>query len=198
MPTIALLLDGLFVLAGLVLRTVVQWRRTGDTGWRLTRPASGAAMLAHAALCVSPALLIVASAVALVGNGPEPPLPLAVVGGLVALGGIGLVAVAQFGMGSSWRIGLDPSEQTALVTDGVYRSVRNPIYTGIGLFFVGQALLVPGMWSAAAFVVGMVGIEVQVRLVEEPYLLAFHGASYREWVAATGRFVPRLGVVTSR
>jgi protein-S-isoprenylcysteine O-methyltransferase Ste14 len=37
-------------------------------------------------------------------------------------------------------------------------------------------------------------IEVQVRVVEEPYLLRVHGQVYRDYLATVGRFVPRLGL----
>jgi protein-S-isoprenylcysteine O-methyltransferase Ste14 len=36
-------------------------------------------------------------------------------------------------------------------------------------------------------------LEIQVRLVEEPYLLRTHGDAYREYAARVGRFVPGLG-----
>jgi protein-S-isoprenylcysteine O-methyltransferase Ste14 len=36
-------------------------------------------------------------------------------------------------------------------------------------------------------------LEIQVRRVEEPYLLATHGEAYRRYASRTGRFVPGLG-----
>jgi protein-S-isoprenylcysteine O-methyltransferase Ste14 len=36
-------------------------------------------------------------------------------------------------------------------------------------------------------------VQVQVRLVEEPYLLRVHGDAYRAYAARTGRFVPGVG-----
>ena len=38
-------------------------------------------------------------------------------------------------------------------------------------------------------------IEMQVRVVEEPYLAAMHGDSYRDYTASVGRFVPWSGVI---
>jgi protein-S-isoprenylcysteine O-methyltransferase Ste14 len=35
--------------------------------------------------------------------------------------------------------------------------------------------------------------ELQVRLIEEPYLLATHGGTYQRYAATTGRFVPGIG-----
>jgi protein-S-isoprenylcysteine O-methyltransferase Ste14 len=37
-------------------------------------------------------------------------------------------------------------------------------------------------------------LEVQVRGVEEPYLRATHGASYRRYEQTAGRFLPGLGL----
>ena len=39
----------------------------------------------------------------------------------------------------------------------------------------------------------MIALEIQVRLVEEPYLLRQHGDAYRNYAARVGRFVPGLG-----
>ena len=52
-------------------------------------------------------------------------------------------------MGASWRIGVDPEERTDLVRHRLYRSVRNPIFTGMVLFAAGQALLVPDAMAVA-------------------------------------------------
>jgi protein-S-isoprenylcysteine O-methyltransferase Ste14 len=38
-----------------------------------------------------------------------------------------------------------------------------------------------------------VAVELQVRVVEEPYLLAMHGSAYVSYAVRAGRFVPRIG-----
>jgi protein-S-isoprenylcysteine O-methyltransferase Ste14 len=55
--------------------------------------------------------------------------------------------------------------------------------------------MLPNVWSVAALVAMAVGVEVQVRAVEEPYLRGLHGTAYASWESAAGRFVPRLGRV---
>ena len=104
--------------------------------------------------------------------------------------GIAVVVVAQLQMGASWRIGVDPDERTELIRDGLYRWSRNPIYAGMVAFCAGIALMLTEPWSAAATVLMLVGVEVQVRVVEEPYLRSVHGAAFEAWAAGTGRFVP--------
>ena len=78
-------------------------------------------------------------------------------------------------MGASWRIGVDPEERTELVTGGVFQLCRNPIYSFMIVAWFGFALLVPTWVAAAAGVLLITGIEIQVRLVEEPHLFRTHG-----------------------
>ncbi len=71
--------------------------------------------------------------------------------------------------------------------------MRNPIFSAMVLAFLGLALLVPNAAALAGFVALVVALEVQVRLVEEPYLLRAHGDRYAEYAARTGHFVPGVG-----
>ena len=63
---------------------------------------------------------------------------------------------------------------------------------------IGLALVVPNALSVGMVVAVVVAHQIQVRLVEEPYLLATHGEAYRAYAARTGRFVPFLGRLSSR
>ena len=112
-----------------------------------------------------------------------------------ALCGIGIAGTfaAQLAMGASWRIGVDPEETTELVTGGIFRFCRNPIYTFMIVAWLGFAMLVPTWAAAVAGVLLFVGLEIQVRLVEEPHLIRTHGEPYRAWASRVGRFVPGLG-----
>jgi len=116
------------------------------------------------------------------------------VAGLLCFG-VGLAGTlhAQASMGDSWRIGVDSGERTDLVSRGPFRWVRNPIFTWMSLATVGLVLLTPNALAIASLVTLLVALEVQVRAVEEPYLLRTHGASYRKYASTTGRFVPGIG-----
>jgi protein-S-isoprenylcysteine O-methyltransferase Ste14 len=65
------------------------------------------------------------------------------VAGIVAMFG------AQLAMGDAWRIGLDETERTGLVTGGPFRLVRNPIYTAMAVVGLGLALMVPNLVALA-------------------------------------------------
>jgi protein-S-isoprenylcysteine O-methyltransferase Ste14 len=195
MPTAALVLSALWLLTAVVLRALVQLRRTGDSGLRLsagppfsTEWWAGAGVLVGTVLVVlGPVLVVWTSA------GGDPPAPVAWAG--LAQAGAGVVGtlVAQLGMGASWRIGVDATERTALVTAGVFRWVRNPIFTAMIATAVGLTLMAPMVVGVAGCVVLTLAIELQVRRVEEPHLRRVHGRPYRAYAAEVGRFVPLVG-----
>ena len=105
----------------------------------------------------------------------------------------GEAVVAQLEMGSNWRIGVDESKHTELVTSGAFSVVRNPIFTAMGATGIGLALMVPNVVSLLGMILLTVAIELRVRAVEEPFLARLHGAPYAAYAARVGRFLPGLG-----
>jgi protein-S-isoprenylcysteine O-methyltransferase Ste14 len=89
---------------------------------------------------------------------------------------------------------VDTNERTTLVRTGVFGLVRNPIFTAIMVFGLGIALVTPNVLAIIGFVLLVGTIELQVRVVEEPYLLTVHGDNYRNYLAHVGRFVPGVGL----
>jgi protein-S-isoprenylcysteine O-methyltransferase Ste14 len=94
-------------------------------------------------------------------------------------------------MGRSFRVGID-DRPTALVTTGVFRYVRNPIFSGLVISLSGFVLLTPSPWSLIVllWIAGL--ISVQVRF-EEAHLLSMHGEPYALYAGRVGRFVPGIG-----
>lgn len=113
------------------------------------------------------------------------------IGFALMLFGTVLTIAAQRQMGPSWRIGID-DRPTDLVTDGVFRYVRNPIFAGLLAFLAGVTLLSLAWWSLGVLVVTMVVLRVQVRH-EEEHLARLHGPAYLAYAARVGRFTPVTG-----
>jgi protein-S-isoprenylcysteine O-methyltransferase Ste14 len=101
-------------------------------------------------------------------------------------------------MGRSWRIGVDESSRTDLVTKGPFALVRNPIFSAMFLVFLGLLLLAPNAVALVGFVALVVAVELQVRFVEEPYLLRTHGGRYTDYASRVERFVPGAGKLKAR
>jgi protein-S-isoprenylcysteine O-methyltransferase Ste14 len=188
----------LYVVALVVLfgvRSWIQLRRTGSTGFVgiSGTPADGGwwgGVLFAAAMVLGLAgpLLALADVVT-----ADPPLAVQVVGLVLALAGFAATLAAQTGMGSSWRIGVDPAERTDLVTNGVFAHVRNPIFTAMIAAQAGVVLMVPTWISALALVALVAAVQLQVRAVEEPCLRSVHGGAYAAYAARAGRFLPGIG-----
>lgn len=184
-----------FVLA-FGVRTVVQLRRTGDSGFRGLSRAAPLEVVAGLGFVVALLIGLAAPVADLVGLdriGFLDQAPLGVLGAVVASAGVVLTLVAQLSMGESWRIGVDPSERTALVHEGAFRVVRNPIFSAMLVTAIGLTLMVPNRLAVAGLLSLVVALEAQVRGVEEPYLRSVHGDAYRRYEDQVGRFVPGLG-----
>jgi protein-S-isoprenylcysteine O-methyltransferase Ste14 len=197
---VALALLAVFGLLGFAWRAWLQRRRTGSTGFRGMNGRLGSAEW------VAGLGFVIALVVAVVGpvlqlSGVITPVSvlyaewIQVAG--IALAGLGIVLTvwAQLDMGESWRVGVDASETTALVQTRVFGWVRNPIYTAMLIFDVGIALVTPNFVTIAGLVLAIAALELQVRRVEEPYLLGKHGAAYRGYTASVGRFIPGVGLI---
>ena len=196
MDAFALALYAAFGAVAFGWRTWLQWRRTGDTGLRIAaRPGSVQwwSKLAFIAALVAGVAAPVAGVAGMERLDVFDHASLRLAGAVVAGLGIVTTALAQWQMGASWRIGVDDTERTELVTSGVFAYVRNPIFTAMLIAATGFTLLVANVVAVAAFVALVAALEVQVRAVEEPYLFATHGSAYLAYASRAGRFVPNVG-----
>jgi protein-S-isoprenylcysteine O-methyltransferase Ste14 len=195
MSVAAAVLAGIWFLVAFALRIAVQVRRHHDTGVRLDAgPPLSRAWWARWLFTASVVAVAVAP-VLVAADLVEPSFDSSLVAGtglVMTVAGIALTFWAQLAMGASWRIGVDPSEQTDLVTDGPFAVVRNPIFSTMALTALGLTLMAPTIGGLLALAVLGAALELQVRAVEEPYLVALHGAAFAAYAARTGRFVPRL------
>jgi protein-S-isoprenylcysteine O-methyltransferase Ste14 len=107
---------------------------------------------------------------------------------VTALGGatLGLAlltyAVAARTLGTSYRLGLDSRDSGPLVTRGVYRFVRHPMYTSQVLIGLGGFLAHPCLLTAAGAVLLAVTAHRLAR-GDERFLQARFGPAYAEYAA---------------
>ncbi|WP_461021735.1 methyltransferase family protein [Thalassiella azotivora] len=197
MTLLALGLFVLYLVLAFVLRTLVQLRWTGDSGFRgiSGRPGSArwwAGVLFAAALAAG----LAGPVAGLLGLAPLAVLDrpwIAAAGTLTAVLGVAATVRTQLAMGTSWRIGVDPTETTTLVTTGPFALVRNPIFAAMAITGTGLSLMVPNAIAVTGAALLLIALQLQVRVVEEPYLRRVHGWAYHAYAARTGRFVPALG-----
>lgn len=172
------------------------WRRTGINPYRLQNEEGMAGFLARVYRLVSVAIAVVILIYVFAGDLYLYLTPIVwLQGDVVTAVAVPLllisfiwILIAQSQMGRSWRIGIDDENQTELVTQGVFRVSRNPIFLGMRLNLLGLFLILPNALTLAIWLLGDTAIQLQVFL-EEDYLTRTHGASYQKYQAATARYL---------
>ncbi|MFD7629921.1 methyltransferase family protein [Streptomyces sp. NPDC059851] len=179
------------------VRAALHRRRTGDAGFRGISGRPGEAAWWAGILFVAALLAGAAAPMAdLAGLPTVPGLdhgPARWAGLALTLVGMAATLAAQTTMGASWRVGVDAGERTELVTGGLFSLVRNPVFTTMTLTATGLAAMVPNLVAVLALATLVAAVQLQVRVVEEPYLARVHGHAYREYTTLTGRFLPGIG-----
>ena len=116
----------------------------------------------------------------------------AVLGCLVGAGALWMFRLTHRALGRNWSVSLDIRESHTLVTCGVYRYVRHPMYTAFWLWAVAQALLLPNWVAGLSGLVGF-GTLYILRVREEERLLCEEfGDHYRAYMQRTARLLPKL------
>lgn len=116
---------------------------------------------------------------------------LKVTGVVLSLLSLLLIISAQKTMSDSWRIGIDESNKTKLVTNGAFKYIRNPIFSGMFLILVSLFLTIPTYFMLYLAVLSYLITSIQVRL-EEEFLSKTHGKDYIDYKRKVGRFLPRF------
>jgi protein-S-isoprenylcysteine O-methyltransferase Ste14 len=101
-------------------------------------------------------------------------------------------ARAHMDLKTNWSPTLEIRQDHALVTNGIYRYVRHPMYTSQLLWVIAQMLLLQN-WLAGPvgliFFIPFYLIRVQA---EEKMMLDTFGDQYREYMKKVGGMIPRL------
>ena len=182
------------------LRPLLQFRRHGTFGIFLFRSGSAAQNVRDCLLILLFALLLGQATVAtrprsvdlLVAEHGLVHEALQIVGSALMFCGIGLLAVAQLHLGASWRIGIETDAKPGLVTGGLYRYSRNPIYLGLLVTMAGYAALLPTVLSLVLLIGAFIGMRVQIA-AEEAYLIGAYGDAFRDYAHRVGRLLPGVG-----
>ncbi len=93
-------------------------------------------------------------------------------------------------LGRFWSVTLEIRQTHQLITTGVYRYVRHPMYAAFFLWAIAQALLLPNWIGGLAGLAGF-GTLFGFRLTREEQMMeATFGDAYRAYAARTWRVVP--------
>ena len=116
------------------------------------------------------------------------------IGALVFTAGLAIAVTARFQLGNNWAdleaATLLPGQQ--LVTRGIYRNIRHPIYFGDVLLVLGLEL---ALNSWLVLFAAPLAAYVYLKTVQEERLLSGRLAGYGIYQGQAGRFLPRCAAV---
>jgi protein-S-isoprenylcysteine O-methyltransferase Ste14 len=110
-------------------------------------------------------------------------------------GWLGAVIFA-LGIWVLWRshadLGLGFREDHQLVTDGIYKYIRHPMYAAHVLWGIASALMLHN-WIAGWSLLGVTAVQYLMRVnAEEQMMIEQFGDEYEAYMKKTGRFIPRI------
>lgn len=120
---------------------------------------------------------------------PLYPIPLVAGSAFLALG-LWLFHRSHADLGTNWSITLEVREKHQLVTHGVYRWVRHPMYLALFIYSAGQALALPNWLAGPSYGLAMVLLFAFRVSAEERMMREEFGEDYERYTATTKRLVP--------
>lgn len=107
---------------------------------------------------------------------------------LIAIGiGVLLLAVKEFSKKQA-NIGFTTSS-TALVTEGIYKYTRNPMYLAFVINFIGISLAFNGFWDLVLIIPLVIALNQMVLVKEEAYLLEKFREEYKNYKNSVRRWI---------
>ncbi|WP_339320014.1 isoprenylcysteine carboxylmethyltransferase family protein [Paenibacillus sp. FSL R10-2734] len=108
----------------------------------------------------------------------------------VGVGALGcfIFIQAMIAMRTSWRVGIDKTTVTKLITHGIYKYSRNAAFVGFDLMFLGLYLMYPNPLTLIIFILNIVAIHLLI-LQEEQHLKSVFGDEYIKYCNNTPRYI---------
>ncbi|MGD2248260.1 MAG: protein-S-isoprenylcysteine O-methyltransferase [Candidatus Methanofastidiosia archaeon] len=114
------------------------------------------------------------------------------IGGFLFVGSLLLLWRAYYDLGRNWSPTLQIVEEHLLVTKGIYKYLRHPIYAGLFLWGVAQPLLLHN-WIAGGLLLVFFTVLYVVRVpLEEEMMIQEFGKEYTEYMKKTGGIIPKV------
>jgi len=120
------------------------------------------------------------------------PLWVSIVGVAVYTIGVMLFWKSHHDLGRNWSATLEVHASHELITKGIYKRIRHPMYSAIWLIVIAQSMLLP---NAVAGLSGVVcfGTLYFMRVGKEEKMMTDEcGAAYQTYMQKTGRLFPKL------
>lgn len=112
----------------------------------------------------------------------------AIIGSIMLITCLPIIVLSQVQMSSSWRIEVNKRDDANLITKGLFKYSRNPIFLAIRMAYFAMFLLVPCAYSLVVFIFGDLCFQIQV-YQEEKALKQLFGKQYQQYCTQVPRWI---------
>ncbi len=105
--------------------------------------------------------------------------------------GLFIFYLAHRDLGLNYSALLELRDEHELITHGIYRHIRHPMYAAIWLMVLGQAFLLANVIAGFGGILGFGFLYVTRIDFEEQMLIDRFGTAYRDYMERTGRLIPK-------
>jgi protein-S-isoprenylcysteine O-methyltransferase Ste14 len=95
-------------------------------------------------------------------------------------------------LGKNFSLTTETKEKQTLVTTGVYKKIRHPMYTAHLIWAVAQAMLLQNWIAGPTFLIGNLLLYIKRIPREEAMMIEEFGSEYRNYMEKTGRLLPKI------
>lgn len=110
------------------------------------------------------------------------------IGFVISLLGIVIFITAMATMRDSWRAGIDNTQNTKIIKNGIYKYSRNPAFVGFDLFYIGISLAFSNILNVLFACASIFMLHLQI-LEEEKFLPTVFGKDYLHYKKQTRRYI---------
>lgn len=117
---------------------------------------------------------------------------LQVLGMLLSICSLWLFYRSHKDLGKNWSVSLEVRQNHTLITQGIYKSIRHPMYTAIWLWVIVQPLLLNNYIAGLS---GLLSFSILYFLrvgQEESMMVEQFGEQYLDYKKKTNRLIPKL------
>jgi len=115
------------------------------------------------------------------------------VGVVFLIGSLYVFWRAHNDLGRHWSPSLEIHADQTLITNGIYQTIRHPMYASQWLGIISQPLLLTNWLAGFAGVISFMLLYFMRVSVEEKMMRAQFGEQYAAYQARTGRVLPKMG-----
>jgi protein-S-isoprenylcysteine O-methyltransferase Ste14 len=114
------------------------------------------------------------------------------VGVILFISASGLLLRSHADLGKNWTFSLDIKNKHTLITKGVYKHIRHPMYAAHLLWALAQLLIIPNWIAGPSFLLFSIPFYMYRVPKEENLLIKEFGKEYKDYMKKTGRIFPKF------